>query len=220
MASKAPQSRVLAALASLSLDASNVPKPLAPIFQRAPSAPAAIHPHPRKPQTLAPPLKATRSAPLPTKPITPATEAPLYSYKTISPAPRVRLARTEAQADTWVAELDLTGPISVDCEWVVSFHKGLGGGPRPVSLIQIADKRNVVLIQLRTTASSMTRFPRVLQRVLEDATIYKAGANILSTCLYSNRTRLLIVRRRQEAIPGLRGADGGRGGTRVPSAAG
>ncbi|KAF7316955.1 Nuclear transport factor 2 [Mycena chlorophos] len=168
------QSRILAALGAATL-ATDVHKPVAPAIKRTSSAPA---PKQRKPSATkaAPPLKATRSEPLQTAE---PPAAPVYSYRTVSPQPRRHFAKTDAQADEFVALLDLKSPISVDCEWAVNFRKG-GGGPRPVSLIQVADKQNIILIQLRTEVKPMARFPRALRRVLEDAAVPKAGANILN----------------------------------------
>ncbi|KAF7327540.1 Nuclear transport factor 2 [Mycena kentingensis (nom. inval.)] len=174
-----PNSRILQALQGLHLEQNNAP-PLAPVFRRNASAPT---PNPKP--IPAPKLKATRSAPpaAPPSTVIDATDAPShpkYSYQRASPPPRMRFTRKEDEADAWVSELDLKGPISVDCEWVVHFRRGPGGGQRPVSLIQIADKNNIILIQIRTSQGAMARFPRALRRVLEDASIPKAGANILN----------------------------------------
>nr|GAT60892.1 nuclear transport factor 2 [Mycena chlorophos] len=172
------QSRILAALGAATLT-TDVPKAFAPAIKRTSSAPPTAAPKQRRPSAtkVAPPLKATRSEPLPNA--EPPAAAPVYSYRTVSPQPRRHFAKTDAQADDFVALLDLKSPISVDCEWAVNFRKG-GGGPRPVSLIQIADKQNIILIQLRTEIKPMARFPRALRRVLEDATVPKAGVNILN----------------------------------------
>ncbi|KAJ7284735.1 ribonuclease H-like protein, partial [Mycena rebaudengoi] len=100
---------------------------------------------------------------------------PLYSYKSVEPRPVMRFTRSEAEADEWVEELDW--PISMDLEWVVVFRKG---GMRPVSLVQVADRRNIVVVQLMTSSAAMRRFPARLQRLLEDPDIPKMGANILN----------------------------------------
>ncbi|KAJ7721739.1 ribonuclease H-like domain-containing protein [Mycena maculata] len=102
---------------------------------------------------------------------------PVYSYLSLEPAPTMRFTRTEADADKWIQELDHTGPISMDCEWEVVFRKG---GTRPVSVIQVADKKNILVIQLRTKISQMTRFPIQLQQLLENPDIPKMGANIMN----------------------------------------
>ncbi|KAJ7746569.1 ribonuclease H-like domain-containing protein [Mycena metata] len=207
-ASAPRESRILAALADMSLtelgDArstvveSTKPPGIHPFF-RAATTPAV------KPPASAPQIKATTSLPVPGKKsslvrISPpkviektaavteeprATEVeveapvdlPIYSYKTLSPAPTMRFTRDELEADKWVAELDNKGPISVDLEWVVVFRKG---GIRPVSLVQVADAKNIIVIQLRTQLTTMPRFPRELQRILEDRSIPKMGANILN----------------------------------------
>ncbi|KAJ7219998.1 ribonuclease H-like protein [Mycena pura] len=131
--------------------------------------------------SLAPalPLKITRSLPLPAPSPTATTPfLPVYTYKSVSPAPTARFIRNQTDADIWVQKLDRTGPLSVDFEWVASFRKG--GNTRPVSLVQLADKNTILLIQLRNANTTMSRFPRALQRLLEDPIIPKAGANILS----------------------------------------
>jgi hypothetical protein len=64
----------------------------------------------------------------------------------------------------------------VDCEWVVVYRKG---GMRPVSLVQVADAKTILVLQLRNSTSSMARFPLALQRLLENPDIPKMGANIL-----------------------------------------
>ncbi|KAF7312199.1 Nuclear transport factor 2 [Mycena indigotica] len=184
MSIRPPQSRVLAALASLNVDGSGSSnskavkdvQPSSNVLQRTISDAYTT----KSSKPIAPPLKSARSAPLPTKPAeTPSR--PLYSYSTITPTPRVLFATTDTEADTWIEQLNLTGPISVDCEWVVNFRRGPGGANiRPVSLIQIADQKTIILIQLRNSERTMTRFPRALRRVLEDSTILKAGANILN----------------------------------------
>ncbi|KAJ7116315.1 ribonuclease H-like domain-containing protein [Mycena epipterygia] len=189
-----PQSKVLAALATMSLsdlaDTRNsiveTHKPSIHPFFRTASAPAV------PPRATAPRLKtASASLPPPTKKslvrISPAAAVetaavpvvlPMYSYKTVSPAPRMRFTRTEAEADRWVQELDQTGSISLDLEWLVVFRKG--GASRPVSVVQVADKDNILVIQLRTQTSAMDRFPIHLQRLLENPDIPKMGANILN----------------------------------------
>lgn len=83
-------------------------------------------------------------------------------------------------------------PLSVDFEWVATFRKG--GNTRPVSLVQLADKNTILLIQLRNANTTMSRFPRALQRLLEDPTIPKAGANILSSSFVYWRLHLPIKR--------------------------
>ncbi|KAJ6570270.1 ribonuclease H-like domain-containing protein [Mycena vulgaris] len=191
-----PQSRVLAALAGMSLselgDTRNAlveaskPPPVRPFF-RAATAPAV------QPRVRAPPLRTASSVPPATKkslvrlsPPTvteaaalkaPPLDLPVYSYKSFSPTPTMRFTRNEADADKWVQELDQTGPISMDLEWVVVYKKG---GMRPVSLVQVADKKNIIVIQLRTSTTSMGRFPIHLQRLLENPDIPKMGANILN----------------------------------------
>ncbi|KAJ6577302.1 ribonuclease H-like domain-containing protein [Mycena capillaripes] len=202
MSTAAPaQSRVLAALAAMSLteladaraavvDANNPPA-IHPFFT-APTAPAV------KPRATAPPLKSATSLPATKKSSlvrvsrpktaepTPAVEKaapeppatlPVYSYKSLSPTPKMRFTRDEAEADKWVQRLDQTGPISVDFEWVVVYRKG---GVRPVSLVQLADPKSILVIQLRTSTATMPRFPLALQRLLEDPTVPKMGANILT----------------------------------------
>ncbi|KAJ7039508.1 ribonuclease H-like domain-containing protein [Mycena alexandri] len=186
--------RILAALAGISTVVESTKPPATHPFFRAATTPAV------KPRASAPQIKATTSLPVPGKKSTlvrispprvvektAALEAeveapvdrPVYSYKALSPAPTMRFTRDEAEADKWVAELDDNGagPISVDLEWVVVFRKG---GIRPVSIVQVADAKNIIVIQLRTPATSMPRFPRQLQRILEDRTIPKMGANILN----------------------------------------
>ncbi|KAJ7844389.1 ribonuclease H-like domain-containing protein [Mycena olivaceomarginata] len=189
---KASESRILAALAGMSLTDTAVetsePRPVHPFF-RPTTTPAA------KPRATAPPLKSATSLPAPVKkssltrvsppkaPATPtaaelaAAELPVYDYKTINPAPQMRFTRNEADANKWVAELDQKGPLSVDFEWVVVYRKG---GVRPISLVQVADARSILVIQLRTSNSSMARFPLELQRLLENPTVLKSGANILA----------------------------------------
>ncbi|KAJ7117286.1 hypothetical protein C8R46DRAFT_1152442 [Mycena filopes] len=164
------ESRILAAL-----EANN--QPVMHRFFRAATAPAA------QPHASASRIKATTSLPVPGKKsslvrisppkvaekaaaaaavIVEETEAvvetpvdlPVYTYKTLSPAPKMRFTRDEAEADKWVAELDENGPICFDAE--------------PVSVVQVADKNNII------------RFPRVLQRILEDPSVPKMGANILN----------------------------------------
>ncbi|KAJ7650634.1 ribonuclease H-like domain-containing protein, partial [Roridomyces roridus] len=102
---------------------------------------------------------------------------PVYSYSKLSSPPKMRFARTEADTDKWIQELDLAGPIAMDCEWVFVRRKG---GIRPVSVIQLADKTNILVIQLRNSRSNMARFPIHLQRLLENPEIPKMGANILN----------------------------------------
>ncbi|KAJ7454855.1 ribonuclease H-like protein [Mycena latifolia] len=184
VATDKPQSRVIAALASMDLD---------------PPAPPVAHPFPRlatvplaSARVDAPRLKTASSAPPTTKKslvrVSPPTNIeetaaplvlPVYSYKSLSPAPTMRFTRNEAEADKWVQELDQTGPISMDLEWVVVYRKG---GMRPVSLVQVADKKNILVIQLRTTVpgTTMARFPINLQRLLENPDIPKMGANIMN----------------------------------------
>ncbi|KAJ7086031.1 ribonuclease H-like protein [Mycena belliarum] len=176
-----PQSRTVAALANLDLDTA-APRPY---FRATKSLPLASRVTTTflKPSSSVPTKKSlVRLSPATTieKP-TEAHEAladlPVYSYKTLSPAPTMRFTRSEADADKWVQELDHTGPISMDLEWVVVYRKG---GMRPVSLVQVADKKNIIVIQLRTSTSAMARFPVHLQRLLEDPEIPKMGANILN----------------------------------------
>ncbi|KAF7330372.1 Nuclear transport factor 2 [Mycena venus] len=125
------------------------------------------------PKAKDPPPEAAELAVIEEPPAIP----PVYSYKTLTPAPKLKFARTDAEADKWVGELDLTGPLSVDFEWIVVYRKG---GIRPISLVQIADARSIVVVQLRSSASTMARFPLALQRVLEDPAVPKAGANIVA----------------------------------------
>ncbi|KAJ7677348.1 ribonuclease H-like domain-containing protein [Mycena rosella] len=187
-----PQSRALAALASMSVPELAETHPFFRPATAPPIEPRGAH---------APPLKATRSLPPATKrslvrvshptlteqtaalDLAPRTRAdapaklPVYSYKSLSPVPKMRFTRSEAEADKWVQELDLTGPISMDLEWVVVYRKG---ATRPVSLVQVADKKNIIVIQLRTKTGAMGRFPLNLQRLLENPDIPKMGANILN----------------------------------------
>ncbi|KAJ7178714.1 ribonuclease H-like domain-containing protein [Mycena crocata] len=195
------ESRVLAALAGMSVAElgearnavieANKPPPPHPFF-RAATTPSV------QPRT-APPMKQSISLPPPTKKsslvrvsppkaveapaaaaVEEPTELPLYSYKSYSPAPKMRFTRSEAEANEWVGELDQTGPISMDLEWVVEYRRGFP--MRPVSIVQVADKKNILVIQLRTSRidTTMARFPVNLQRVLEDPDIPKMGANILN----------------------------------------
>ncbi|KAJ7671680.1 ribonuclease H-like protein, partial [Mycena polygramma] len=106
----------------------------------------------------------------------PPEDLPIYSYKSLSPAPKMHFTRDEADADRWVQRLDQSRVISVDFEWVVVYRKG---GIRPISLVQIADAKTIIVIQLRTSNSAMGRFPLLLQRLFEDPDVPKTGANIL-----------------------------------------
>ncbi|KAF8207254.1 ribonuclease H-like domain-containing protein [Mycena galopus ATCC 62051] len=199
-APKAPQSRLLAALDAMSFpDIVDAPKlrPTPPFFAPAigiapiPRAPplktkaASVPATARKsslqritPKTaIPPPAAAVLEATAEPSTSTPAVDLPVYSYKTLSPAPTMRFARDEADAERWIAELDQKGPLSVDFEWVVVYRKN---GTRPISLVQVADAKSIVVIQLRTSTSAMARFPLGLQRLLEDPEVPKAGANILA----------------------------------------
>ncbi|KAF7375107.1 Nuclear transport factor 2 [Mycena sanguinolenta] len=177
-------SRLLAALDALSLsDVVEPPNARAPAKKKSSLQ--------RVSQAKAKPAAAAPIATEPdAEPATPAAELPIYSYKDFTPAPRMHFTRDAADADAWVAKLDLSGPLSVDFEWVVAFRKTVQA--RPISLVQIADAHTIVVVQLRTSAptstpaammggspSMMARFPPGLQRVLEDPKVMKAGANIL-----------------------------------------
>ncbi|KAJ7211817.1 ribonuclease H-like domain-containing protein [Mycena haematopus] len=177
------ESRLLAALDALSL--SDVVE--APQLQARTTHPffaPAIVPVPRLKSAAAPKKSTLQRISQPkaeaaeaAEPAAVAADLPFYSYKTRTPAPTMHFTRDDADADNWVAKLDLTGGLSVDFEWVVVYRKG---ATRPISLVQIADARTILVIQLRSSSSSMTRFPLGLQRVLEDARVPKAGANILA----------------------------------------
>ncbi|KAJ6612248.1 ribonuclease H-like domain-containing protein [Mycena sp. CBHHK59/15] len=191
-APKDNQSKVLAALASMSLselgDTRNnlvettKSTSIHPFFHAA-ATPAVL---PRRPAAAKNGLTSATKTSLVR--LTPAEEPaetqtpieqdiPLYSYKALKPSPKMRFTRDEAQADEWVQELDLSSAISVDFEWVVPFRKGVH---RPISLVQLADKKNIIVVQLLTSSSSMKRFPLNLQRLLENPDIPKMGANILN----------------------------------------
>ncbi|KAJ6448908.1 ribonuclease H-like domain-containing protein [Mycena sanguinolenta] len=187
-------SRLLAALDAMSLSDVVEPPKLHPFFApaitpRAPSAALPLNAAPAKKSSLQrvsqakPKVKSPTLEEVEPAAATPAVELPIYSYKTLAKEPQMHFTRDDADADAWVAKLDLTGPLSVDFEWVVAFRKTVR--PRPISLVQIADAQNILVIQLRTSAptstpsSSMARFPLGLQRVLEDPKVMKAGANIL-----------------------------------------
>ncbi|KAK7032924.1 nuclear transport factor 2 [Favolaschia claudopus] len=181
------QSRVLAALAAmdietrtpLSVEAVNPwpAPPLHPLFRPATNAPPKKSSLQRITKTKEKLNTSTSAATTETVAVTTTAELPVYSYKTFTPPPKLHFTTTEADANKWVAELDQTGPLSVDFEWVVAFRKN---GVRPISVVQIADKRHIVVIQLRTSKSTMARFPLALQQLLEDPDVPKAGANILN----------------------------------------
>ncbi|KAJ7510302.1 ribonuclease H-like domain-containing protein [Mycena galericulata] len=189
------ESKLLAALSAMSLSELEVnkPPPVAPFIRAAPVWPRGATPRLLKPtikkslvRMSAPRVNEQRENPATTsqaeepieQPVV-VPDLPVYSYASLSPAPTMRVARTEADADKWVQELDHTCAISMDCEWAVRRVKG-GGGIGRVSVIQVADKKNILVIQLMTRSSSMARFPVHLQRLLENPDIPKMGANIMN----------------------------------------
>ncbi|CAK5268588.1 unnamed protein product [Mycena citricolor] len=112
---------------------------------------------------------------------------PVYSYRaSASPIPTVHFTRDEAEADRLVRMLDTTRhvmiPISVDFEWVVSIGRGMSA--RPISVVQLADRHRILIIQLRWSANgsygTMSRVPESLCRLLENENVPKMGANILN----------------------------------------
>lgn len=134
--STAPQSRVLAALTTMSiseLDETRAtlvktyvlafelpvyissaflrtqPPDVHPFF-RAATAPA-VEPRSAKAKSslvrLSPPKEADAAA-TPKLPLV----LPVYSYKSLSPAPKMRFTRSVADADKWVKQLDQTGCVA------------------------------------------------------------------------------------------------------------
>ncbi|KIM28204.1 hypothetical protein M408DRAFT_23910 [Serendipita vermifera MAFF 305830] len=138
-----------------------------------PATPTATLPDPIKPtkaiKSSAPVQKHTPVEDLKddTKAVDPPPELPVYDYCSYKPTPTRKYARTIVDAERELG--GMFGPLGFDIEWRVMHRKGVP--PRPVAIVQIADRKKILIIQ----TSAMKTFPKKLKEILEDATIVKTG---------------------------------------------
>ncbi|QRW27178.1 chalcone domain-containing protein [Rhizoctonia solani] len=86
------------------------------------------------------------------------------------PGTEVKYLRTTGEVDE--ALQSVKGPFGFDIEWRPSFARGMREAP--IALLQLARPDQIFLIQL----SGMRKFPKILQNILEDYKIIKAGVGI------------------------------------------
>lgn len=95
---------------------------------------------------------------------------PLYSWRSIHPNAKCHYIRDINQANNLVGLLQ--GPVGFDLEWKPAFRKGQP--QNPVSLVQLANHKLILLIQV----SAMQEFPAKLQQFLENSASVKVGVAI------------------------------------------
>ncbi|KAG6907110.1 hypothetical protein DXG01_010486 [Tephrocybe rancida] len=112
----------------------------------------------------------------------PAIDLPAYSYKDYTdPKPCVVYTRDVDETDDLLAGLR-PGPVALDMEWC--FSRARGAKERRTAVVQVADMAGMIII---VHVSTMPRFPKALQALIEDPSITKLGANIMRARLVTDK---------------------------------
>jgi hypothetical protein len=76
----------------------------------------------------------------------PPSNLPVYSWRTLSPTPRLIYIRHDNTADAAILELQRHQPLGFDLEWKPVFVKD--ASQNPVALVQLANESTVLLLQV------------------------------------------------------------------------
>ncbi|TRM60154.1 hypothetical protein BD626DRAFT_571934 [Schizophyllum amplum] len=96
---------------------------------------------------------------------------PPYTWRAYHPGARLSYCRTTSEADASIARIS-SAVVGFDMEWKPNFVKG--ELPNRVALVQVANDREIVLVQI----SSMKSFPERLQQLLGDPNVVKTGVGV------------------------------------------
>ncbi|KAI0080064.1 ribonuclease H-like protein [Panus rudis PR-1116 ss-1] len=134
-------------------------------------APSSTHPSDAIPQSSNRRNKPNKPPPSKQGP----TTDKLYSWRELSPNAQRHYIRDAAQATSAIAQLK-GAAYGFDLEWKPNYVKGTP--QNPVALVQIADDKDILLLQV----SAMNEFPAALQAFLQNPNIVKAGVGIQYDC--------------------------------------